>query len=83
MACESDRTKALPFDPARRGLSVVYRSDAVNHCPGCGRSQFYVGRLLAECAFCSTAIPLVETGALGAGTHSKNRRPHVLYDRAA
>jgi hypothetical protein len=29
-------------------------------CPGCGRHQWIIGRLLAECAFCSTAVPLVD-----------------------
>jgi hypothetical protein len=43
---------------AERGYSAVYRADRVNHCPGCDRSQWFVGRLTAECAFCSTAIPL-------------------------
>jgi ribosomal protein S27E len=43
---------------AERGYRVVYRSDRVNHCPGCGRSQWHVGRSTAECAFCGTAIPL-------------------------
>ena len=65
----------MAFDPARRGYHVVYRLGLVNHCPGCGRSHFYVGRLLAECAFCATALPLVESARSGAGTHSRNGRP--------
>lgn len=47
-----------PFDPARRGHHVLYRENEVNHCPGCGRTHWYVGRTLAECAFCATALPL-------------------------
>jgi hypothetical protein len=49
-----------PFDELllERGYRLVYRAGEVNHCPGCGRSQWYVGRLTAECAFCATAIPL-------------------------
>lgn len=35
-----------------------YRFGETNHCRGCGRSQWYIGRTTAECAFCSTAIPL-------------------------
>lgn len=46
------------FDAQERGHSVVYRSDRVNHCPGCDRSQWLVGRSTAECAFCATAVPL-------------------------
>jgi hypothetical protein len=49
-----------PFDPARRGYHAVYRENEVNHCPGCGRTHWYLGRLLAECAFCGTALPLQE-----------------------
>jgi hypothetical protein len=51
-----------PHDPVRRGYHVVYRPHERNHCPGCGRSHWIVGRLLAECAFCATALPLVEAG---------------------
>ncbi len=50
--------KPLPARPATRGYHVVYRDDAVNHCPGCGRTSWYIGRSTAECAFCGTAIPL-------------------------
>lgn len=46
---------------AERGYSVVYHADRVNHCPGCGRSQWHVGRSTAECAFCSTAVPLANS----------------------
>jgi hypothetical protein len=46
------------FDPARRGFHAVYRAAEVNHCPGCGRSHWLVGRVTAECGFCSTALPL-------------------------
>ncbi len=54
-------------DPARRGYHVVYRENQVNHCPGCGRSHWYVGRLSAECGFCGTALPRVEALTTGAG----------------
>jgi hypothetical protein len=49
------------FDPARRGYHAVYRDNEVNHCPGCGRTHWHVGRTLAECAFCATALPLAES----------------------
>lgn len=39
----------------------TYHFGETNHCPGCGRTQWHVGRTLAECAFCSTALPLSET----------------------
>jgi hypothetical protein len=46
------------FVLAGRGYGILFRSDQVNHCPGCGKSHWHVGRLLAECAFCATAVPL-------------------------
>ena len=48
------------FDPAMRGYHAVYRENEVNHCPGCGRTHWHIGRMLAECAFCGTALPLQE-----------------------
>lgn len=45
---------------AQRGHHVVYRTNASNHCPGCGRSHWYIGRITAECGFCGTAVPLAE-----------------------
>jgi hypothetical protein len=45
---------------AKRGHHIVYRANASNHCPGCGRSHWYIGRVSAECGFCGTAIPLAE-----------------------
>jgi hypothetical protein len=41
----------------------VYREAATNHCPGCGRCQWLVGRYSSECAFCGTALPLQEGGS--------------------
>jgi hypothetical protein len=48
----------LAHDPTRRGYHATYRRDTVNHCPGCGRTHWLIGRLLAECAFCETALPI-------------------------
>jgi hypothetical protein len=45
---------------AKRGHHIVYRANAENHCPGCGRSHWYIGRVSAECGFCGTAVPLAE-----------------------
>jgi len=59
--------KSFPHDPSRRGYHVVYRENEVNHCPGCGRSHWYVGRLSAECGFCGTALPLADAGTYGVG----------------
>jgi hypothetical protein len=54
-----------PFNPAVRGYHAVYRENEVNHCPGCGRTHWYLGRMLAECAFCGTALPLQEAYCRG------------------
>lgn len=54
-------------DLARRGYHVAYRENQVNHCPGCGRSHWYVGRISAECGFCGTALPRVAALSTGAG----------------
>jgi hypothetical protein len=67
--------KVFPHDPAARGYLVVYREDQVNHCPSCGRTHWYVGRVSAECGFCATALPLAEATARGSGTHSRNFKP--------
>ncbi|PTQ13568.1 hypothetical protein CLG96_02950 [Sphingomonas oleivorans] len=55
-------TRAAPFDPRMRGYAVFYRPGGSNICPGCGRSHWYVGRISAECAFCTVALPLCEPG---------------------
>jgi len=44
---------------SERGYLVLYRSTGDNVCPGCGGRQWEVGRIMAECALCGTAIPLV------------------------
>lgn len=49
---------AARFDPVARGYAIVYHPASVNHCPGCGHSNWHVGRFTAECAFCETALPL-------------------------
>lgn len=50
-----------------RGYHVMYREHVTNFCPGCSRSNWYIGRAMAECAFCATALPLELAGS-GNGT---------------
>ena len=71
-----------PFDPAKRGYHAVYRENEVNHCPGCGRTHWYVGRTLAECGFCATALPLTESYRQGAA-FSSPRPPVFVHAHAA
>lgn len=55
-------------NPAIRGYHAVYRRHEVNHCPGCGRTQWLVGRVSAECGFCATALPFASSGYALAAT---------------
>jgi hypothetical protein len=73
--------KAFPHDPSARGYQLLYRPGEANHCPGCGRTHWYVGRLSAECAFCSTAVALADTGMTGVGVlhrYGRLRPPAAL-----
>jgi hypothetical protein len=62
---------------AKRGHHIVYRANASNHCPGCGRSQWYIGRVSAECGFCGTAVPLAEASWHEATPQSGSARAHT------
>jgi hypothetical protein len=66
---------------AQRGHHIVYRTNGSNHCPGCGRSQWYVGRVSAECGFCGTAVPLAETSAQDAAPRTDSSRKKVANQR--
>jgi len=78
------RSNVTGFDPARRGYHAVYRDNEINHCPGCGRTHWYVGRTLAECGFCATALPLSESFHQPATAVIITRsRPHVVSAFAA
>lgn len=59
---------------ASRGHHVVYRANETNRCPGCGRAQWYIGRMTAECGFCGTAVPLAEA-KWGASGRGEGRKP--------
>jgi len=68
------RGGTFAHDPVRRGYHAVYRPHETNHCPGCGRSHWIVGRALAECGFCATALPLADGGMTGVGLFRRNWR---------
>jgi len=75
----ADRGGSLVPPLAQRGYHIAYRVDQTNHCPGCGREHWYIGRIMAECAFCGTALPL-ENAALVAGgqiIRTVRRYPYV------
>jgi hypothetical protein len=75
---EGSGAAGFAHDPARRGFLVLYRADEINHCPACGRTHWYVGRLSAECGFCGTALALADTGMTGVGLMHRLR-----YEEAA
>ena len=74
--------ESFAHDPSSRGYCVVYRENQVNHCPGCGRTHWYVGRVSAECGFCSTALPLAEATTRGTGTLNRGVQRPILFDAA-
>jgi hypothetical protein len=78
----SIESRRRSFNPNARGYHAVYHDGEINHCPGCGRTHWYVGRFSAECGFCATALPLVAATSRGAGTHSRGHRPLVLGEAA-
>jgi hypothetical protein len=81
-AITNDKGKPLPHDPALRGYHAVYREHEVNHCPGCGRTHWYIGRMMAECGFCATALPLADASIRGVG-HGRAFRPVRSTSKAA
>ena len=67
-----------------RGHHIVYRANAANHCPGCGHSNWFIGRVSAECGFCATAVPLAEARAdLPAARSSAAKLSHAEQRRFA
>lgn len=67
----------MRHDPAGRGYHAAYRDGEINHCPGCGRTHWLIGRTTAECAFCATALPLAlsMTSGTPAVIRHRNARP--------
>jgi hypothetical protein len=41
------------------GNVQLYHRDEVNLCPDCGRAQWNIGRITAECVGCKAVFPLV------------------------
>ena len=73
----SRQGQAKRLSPAHRGLRGLYRQDEINHCPGCGRTHWLIGRFSAECGVCATAVPLAETALLGVGTFIRSISPRM------
>ena len=70
-----NKGESFPHDPSNRGYCVVYRENQVNHCPGCGRTHWIIGRVSAECAFCATALPQAEAST------RHHQSPAIIHHR--
>jgi hypothetical protein len=62
------------FNPKTRGYRAIYHPNEINHCPGCSRTHWIIGRISAECAFCSTALPFAGEASVGASATVFQRR---------
>jgi hypothetical protein len=47
-----------PAPPSARGLVPLWRSG--DRCPGCGGQNWWVGRVMAQCGRCDTALVKAE-----------------------
>lgn len=65
---------------AQRGYHIFYRDHETNHCPGCGRSHWHIGRVMAECAFCATALPLESAPMVAGGQIVRTVRRAMIPD---
>lgn len=64
------------INPGSRGYHAVYHDGEINHCPACGRTHWLIGRLSAECAFCTTALPLKDAMMQGPAPQISFWRSH-------
>jgi hypothetical protein len=76
----SGMARAEPATPELRGYSIVYRDNETNHCPGCGRTHWWIGRTSAQCGFCDTALPLAGATSRGIGCHRQTRRDDQSFE---
>ncbi|MGI9360544.1 MAG: hypothetical protein ACR2O7_03105 [Parasphingorhabdus sp.] len=45
-----------------KGIVILYHTGQPSQCPGCGGANWNIGRITAECARCTFAIDLVQSG---------------------
>lgn len=38
---------------------LTYKPGTLTHCPTCSGTQWLIGRMTAQCAYCDTAMPLL------------------------
>lgn len=41
-------------------FAPLYLIGEINHCPGCSNVQWFVSRVLAECASCGAALTIAK-----------------------
>ena len=54
-----------PMSRFRRGYALLYHPGETNHCPACGQRHWIIGRMMAQCARCDTALPLDGVHGIG------------------
>ena len=64
----------VPLVAPSDGAAVVIVKFNDYQCPGCGQTQWIIGRMVAECAFCGTALPLQAGGNFGVGLIRRHGR---------
>ena len=76
------------FAPDQRGFHISYKGDGQD-CPGCGHSHWLVGRMMAECAFCGTALPIKGATSVSStliihkNMTNRAEQRHEFYSKAA
>ncbi|WP_370714674.1 hypothetical protein [Sphingomonas sp. IW22] len=71
------QSDTLPFTAGTPGYRLAYHLGEDNHCPGCDRSHWLVGRMTAECAYCGTALPIGVGRTAGGGLFRSQGKPGV------
>jgi len=66
-------SRSYHLNVSARGYQVLFRADETNRCPGCGHSQWIVGRITAECCFCGTALALADSEWSGMGPNAAQK----------
>ena len=67
-------------DNSAHAAPLLFRPGEENSCPDCGAAHWLVGRRMAECGACGSALPLAQVKLHGAGTlhTSKSWRPRRM-----
>ncbi|HZV18489.1 MAG TPA: hypothetical protein VFF84_07370 [Sphingobium sp.] len=68
MTHQPDATEwcAIPAPPPAGHLAIAahyalnYHPGTLNYCPGCAGTHWLIGRVMAQCARCDTALPLAQ-----------------------